>query len=121
MATTNKAKERPMSPTKRDAKKPAQASTRRRLHAQERPERQPRPSQRDIAALHQALHDLGLPDALVPEIDGRLRAHQKRRGTIFGRLVPTLFGCLHPSALTRTRGWDTNLPSRLLGARPQRA
>jgi hypothetical protein len=63
-----------MSPAKRYARKQAQAITRRRLHAKERHERQQRQAQRDIEALHQALHDLGLPDNLVTEIEGRLRS-----------------------------------------------
>ena len=110
-----------MSPTKRDAKHQAKALTRRRLNATERHERPPRQSQRDIEALQQALHDLGLPDDLGPEIAGRLHAPQKRLGTIVGRMFPPLFGCITTSALTRTRGWDTHLPSRMLGALPQRA
>ncbi len=110
-----------MSPTTRYAKKQAKAITRRRLNAKERHERQQRQSQRDIEALHQALHDLGLPDDLVTEIEGRLRAHQKLLGKIFGRMFPTLFGCINTYELTRTRGWDKNLPSRILGALPKRS
>jgi hypothetical protein len=121
ISTTNKAKERPMSPTKRDAKHQAKALTRRRLNATERHERQPRQSQRDIEALQQALHDLGLPDDLGTEIAGRLHAPQKRLGTIVGLMFPPLFGCITTAELTRTRGWDTHLPSRMLGALPQRA
>ena len=50
-----------MSPGKRYAKKQAQAIHRRRLNAKERHEHQQRQAQRDIEALPQALHDLGLP------------------------------------------------------------
>jgi DDE superfamily endonuclease len=110
-----------MSPAKRYAKKQVKAITRRRLNAKERHERQQRQAQRDIEALHQALYDLGLPDDLVTEIEGRLRAQQKLLGKIFGLMFPTLFGCINTYELTRTRGWDKNLPSRILGALPQRS
>jgi len=110
-----------MAPAKRYARKHAKAKKRQRLKAQERHEHQQRQAQRDIEALHQALHDLGLPDNLVTEIAGRLRAQKKWLGKIFGRMFPTLFGCINASELTRTRGWDKNLPSRLLGALPQRS
>jgi hypothetical protein len=107
--------------TKRYVSKQAKASTRRRLNAQERYERQPKQAQRAIEALHQALHDLSLPDNLVTEIAGRLRAQKKLLGKLFGLMFPTLFGCINVSEWTRTRGWDKNLPSRLLGALPKRA
>jgi len=110
-----------MAPAKRDARKHAQAKTRQRLNAQERHEHQQRQAQRDIEALHQALHDLGLPDNLVTEIAGRLRAQKKWLGKIFGRMFPTLFGCINASELTRTRGGDKHRPTRLLGARPKRS
>ena len=101
--------------TRRYVKKQARAITRRRLNAQERHERQQKQAQRDIAALHQALHDLGLPDNLVPEIEGRLRAQKKLLGKIFGLMFPTLFGCINTYELTRTRGWDKNLVRRESG------
>jgi len=110
-----------MSPAKRYARKQAQVITRRRLHAKERHERQQRKAQRDIEALHQALHDVGLPDNLVTEIEGRLRAQKRLLGKIFGLMFPTLFGCDSAYELTRTRGWDKNLPSRILGALPKRS
>lgn len=72
-----------MSPAKRYARKQAKAIKRRRLNAKERHERQQQQAQRDIDALHQALHDLGLPDHLVIEIEGRLRAQKKLLGKIF--------------------------------------
>ena len=109
-----------MSPAKRDAQKHAKAR-RRRLNAQERHERQQKQAQRDIEALRQALHDLGLPDNLVLEIEGRLRAQKKLLGKIFGLMFPTLCGCINTYELTRTRGWDKNLPARLLGALPKRS
>jgi hypothetical protein len=110
-----------MSRTRQDVKQQAKAITRRRLGAKERHERQQKRAQRDIEALRQALDDVGLPDDLVTEIEGRLRAQKKLRGKIFGLMFPTLFGCVNASALTRARGWDKNLPSRMLGALPKRA
>ena len=110
-----------MSPGKRYAKKHAKAINRRRLNAKERHEHQQRQAQRDIEALHQALHDLGLPADLVTEIEGRVRAQKKLLGKIFGLMFPTLFGCINAYELTRTRGWDKNLPSRILGALPKRS
>jgi hypothetical protein len=110
-----------MTPPRRYAKKQAKAIQRRRLNAQERHERQQRQAQRDIDALHQALHDLGLPDDLVAEIEGRLRAQKKLLSKIFGLMFPTLFGCVNAYELTRTRGWDKNVPSRILGALPKRS
>ena len=107
--------------TRRYVKKQAKAITRRRLNAQERHERQQKQAQRDIEALHQALHDLGLPDNLVTEIEGRWRAQKKLLGKIFGLMFPTLFGCINTYELSRVRGLDKNLPSRLLGALPKRS
>jgi hypothetical protein len=114
-------KEDTMSRPQRYVKQHAKAITRRRLNAKERHERQQRQAQRDIDALHQALHDLGLPDNLVTEIEGRLRAQKKLLGKIFGLMFPTLFGCINAYELTRTRGWDKNLPSRILSALPKRS
>ncbi len=94
-----------MTPTRTYAKKQAKAMKRRRLNAKERHEHQQRQAQRDIEALHQALHDLGLPEHLVIEIEGRLRSQKTLLGKIFGLMVPTLFGCINAYELGRTRGW----------------
>jgi len=110
-----------MTRTRRYVKTQAKAITRRRLNAKARHECQQKQAQRDIEALHQALYDLGLPDHLVIEIEGCLRAQKKLLGKIFGLMFPTLFGCVNAYELTRTRGWDKNLPSRLLGALPKRS
>ena len=80
-----------MSPAKRYARKQAQIITRRRLHAKERHERQQRQAQREIEALHQALHDVGLLDNLVTEIAGRWRAQKRLLGKIFGLMFPPTF------------------------------
>ncbi len=108
-------KEDTMSQTTRAAKKHANALKRRRMNAKARQEHQQRQAQRDIEALHQALHDVGLPDDLVIEIEGRLRAQKKLLGKIFGLMFPTLFGCRSAHELTRTRGWDKNLVRRESG------
>ena len=110
-----------MSPAKQYAKKHVKAIQRRRLQAKERHAHQQRQAQRAIDALHQALHDVGVPADLVIEIEGRLRAQKKLLGKIFGLMFPTLFGCRSAHELTRTRGWDKNMPSRLLAALPKRS
>jgi len=107
--------------SKRDAKKHAKASKRRYLKAQERLERDRRQAQQAAKALEQALQDLGLPENLVAEIEGRLRSQQKRLGKIVGVMFPPLFGCRTNTELCRVRGWDKNLPSRLLGTLPKRS
>jgi len=110
-----------MTPTRQYAKKQAKAMRRRRLNAKERHERQQKQAQRDIEALHQALLDLGMPDDLILEIEGRLRSQKKLLGKIFALMFPTLFGCRSAHELTRVRGWDKNCPSRILGALPNRS
>ena len=97
-----------MSPRKRYAKKQAKARQRRRLTAHERLERESRQAQRAVEALHQALEDLGLPDLVVTEIEGRLRSQQKLLGKIVGVMFPPLFGCRTSSELCRMRGWHNN-------------
>jgi hypothetical protein len=63
-----------MSPTKRYVKKHAKARRRRYRTAQERLARDRRQAQRAAEALQQALDDLGLPEDLVAELEGRLRS-----------------------------------------------
>ena len=110
-----------MSPHNRDAKQHAKASKRRYLKAQERLARDRRQAQQAAQALEQALHALGLPEDLVAEIEGRLRSQHTLLGTIVGMMCPPLFGCRTNTELCRVRGWDKNLPSRLLGALPKRS
>jgi hypothetical protein len=88
---TSQPKDLTMTPTRQYAKTQAKAIHRRRLNAKERHERQQQQAQRDIEALHQALHDVGLPDHLVMEIEGRLRAQKKLLGKIFGLMFPRTF------------------------------
>jgi hypothetical protein len=110
-----------MSPTTRDVKKHVKARQRRHLKALERLERDRHQAQQAAEALEQALHDLGLPKDLVVEIEGRLRSQKKLLGKILGVMCPPLFGCRTNSELCRVRGWDKNLPARLLGALPKRS
>ena len=108
-----------MSPRTRYAIHHAKAIKRRRLKAQERLARDRRQAQHAAKALQQALDDLRLPEDLVTEIAGRLRSQQKLLGKIVGVMCPPLFGCRTNAELCRVRGWDKNLPSRLLGALPK--
>ena len=110
-----------MSPTQRYAKKQAKTRQHHRLKAHERLARDRRQAQHAAEALAQALHALGLPDALVSEIAGRLRSQQQLLGKIIGMMCPPLFGCRTNAELCRVRGWDKNLPARLLGALPKRS
>jgi hypothetical protein len=89
-----------MIPSTRGAKKYAKASKRRRLKAQERLERDRRQAQQAAKALEQALHDLGLPENLVAEMEGRLRSQQKLLGKIVGVMFPPLSGCRLSASLT---------------------
>jgi hypothetical protein len=110
-----------MSPSTRDAKKHAKARKCRYLKAQERLERDCRQAQHAAKVLEQALEELGLPADLVAEIEGRLRSQQNLLSKIVGMMCPPLFGCRTNFELCRVRGWDKNLPSRLLGALPKRS
>lgn len=110
-----------MALAKRYTNKHAKAIRRQRLNAKSRHQRQHQQAQRAINALQQALHDLGLPENLVIEIAGRLHTQKKLLGKVFGLMFPTLFGCTSAYELTRVRGWDKNVPSRILGALPKRS
>lgn len=57
----------------------------------------------------------------MAEIEGRLRSQQKLLGKIVGVMFPPLFGCRTNAELCRVRGWDKNLPSRVLGVLPKRS
>jgi hypothetical protein len=101
------------------AKQRAKARRRSYRKAQERLARDRRQAQHAAEALQQALDTLGLPADLVAEIAGRLRSQHKLLGKIVGVMCPPLFGCRTNTELCRVRGWDKNLPSRLLGALPK--
>src|SRR5512138_787850 len=102
-------------------KRSAKARQRRRRTAQERLERDRCQAQQAAQAMEHALEDLGLPAELVAEIEGRLRSQHKLLGKIVGMMCPPLFGCRTNTELCRVRGWDKNLPSRVLGALPKRS
>jgi hypothetical protein len=104
-----------MSFTTRHVKKHAKARPRRRRTAQERLARDRRQAQHAAQVLEQALHDLGLPENLVAEIEGRLRSQQKLLSKIVGVMFPPLFGCRTNTELCRVRGWDKNLVRRESG------
>src|SRR5256886_10645305 len=110
-----------MNRSKAYQKRRAKTRQRRRLKARERLERDRRQAQHAAEALHQALDDLGLAKDLATEIAGRLRCQQQLLGKIVGMMCPPLFGCRTNFELCRVRGWDKNLPLRLLGALPKRS
>ena len=82
-----------MSPHTRDATHHAKARRRRYLKAQEHLEHDRRQAQQAAKVLEQALHELGLSEHLVAEIEGRLRSQRKLLGKIVGVMGPPLFGC----------------------------
>ena len=102
-------------------KRRTKARQRRRRTAAERLQRDLAQAQQAATILEQALEDLGLPANLVAEIEGRLRSQHKLLGKIVGVMCPPLFGCRTNTELCRVRGWDKNLPARLLGALPKRS
>jgi hypothetical protein len=110
-----------MSPGKRYVKKHAKARRRRYRKAEERLAHDRCQAQHAAEVLQQALDALGLPENLVTELEGRLRSQKKLLGKIVGVMCPPLFGCRTNTELCRVRGWDKNLPSRLLGALPKRS
>ena len=95
-----------MSLITRSVKKHIKARQRRRRTAQERLTRDRCQAQHAAAALQQALDDLGLPEDLVTEIEGRLRSQHKLLGKLVGVMFPPLFGCRTNSELCRVRGYD---------------
>ena len=54
------------------------------------PERDRRQAQQAVKILEQALDDLGLPEDLVAEIEGRLRSQQRLLGKIVGMMSPAV-------------------------------
>ena len=79
--------------TRQYHKRQAKARHRRRRTAAERLARDRRQAQHAAEALHHALEELGLPDTLVTEIEGRLHSQHKLLGKIVGVMCPPLFGC----------------------------
>jgi hypothetical protein len=107
--------------TKAYQKRRAKARQRRHRTAAERLHHDCRQAQHAARIVEQALEELRLPEDLVAEIEGRLRSQQKLLGKIVGMMCPPLFGCRTNTELCRVRGWNKNLPSRLLGALPKRS
>jgi hypothetical protein len=104
-----------MSRTRQYHKRQAKAIQRRRHTAAERLQRDRRQAQRAVEVLQQALRDLGLPENLVAEIEGRLRSQQQLLGKIVGVMFPPLFGCRTNTELCRVQGWNKNLVRRESG------
>ena len=73
-----------MSRSRQYHKRQAKAIQRRRHTAAERLQHDRRQAQHAAKALQQALDDLGRPEDLVNEIEGRLRSQHKLRGKIVG-------------------------------------
>ena len=70
--------------------------------------------------MEQALVDVGLPETLVAEVEWRLKALGKLLGQNLWADVPhRCLGAGPTYELTRVRGWDKNLPGKLLGALPK--
>jgi DDE superfamily endonuclease len=92
---------------------------RRRQKARDHLQRAQARAQLHLQALEQALVDLGLPETLAVEVEWRLKALGTLLGKIFGVMFPTLFGCRTAYELTRVRGWDKNLPGKILSALPK--
>jgi hypothetical protein len=82
-----------MATTTQYAKHPTKPRQRRRCTAQERLARGRRQVRHAAAVVEQALYDLGLPEHLTTEIEGRLQSQKKLLGKIFGVMGPPLFGC----------------------------
>jgi hypothetical protein len=101
--------------TRQYHKRQAKVIQRRRRTAAERLARDRRQAQHAAEALHHALEDLGLPDTVVTEIEGRLHSQQKLLAKIVGVMCPPLFGCRTNTELCRVRGWDKNLVRRESG------
>jgi intergrase/recombinase len=90
-----------MALTKRYVKKHAQARQRRRLKAQERLARDRRQAQHAAKVVEQALQDLGLPDNVVAEIEGRLRSQHLLRHHFLKLLAVTIaHGISYTDSLT---------------------
>ena len=104
-----------MSLTTRYVKRHAKSRQRRRRTAAERLARDRRQAQHAAEALQRALEDLGLPEDLVAELEGRLRRQKKLLSKIVGMMCPPIFGCRTNAELCRVRGWDKNLVRRESG------
>jgi hypothetical protein len=109
-----------MAPMTYPQRRAYQAKQRRLQKARERLQHEQARAQRHLQALQQALGDLDLPEILAEEVQWRLNAITTLLDKIFGLMCPPRLGCRRYHELCRVRGWDKNLPGRLLGAWPQR-
>ena len=99
-----------MSPRKRYAAQHIKARQRRRRTAQERLARDRRQAQHAAKVVEQALQDLGLPDNLVAEIEGRLRSQHKLLGKIVGVMCPAAVRVPHQHGTVSRTGLGQKLP-----------
>src|SRR5882724_2166178 len=111
--------EEPMAPRTRAQRREYHAKPRHLRKYHERLQREQARAQRHLQALEHALVEVGVAKTVVEEVQWRLKAVRQRLGKIFGLMFPTIFGCRTHHELTRVRGWDKNLPSRILGALPK--
>jgi hypothetical protein len=107
-----------MAPITRAQRREYHAKPRHRRKYHARLQREHARAQRHLQALAQALVEVGVAKTVVAEVQWRLQAVRTRLGQIFGRMFPTVCGCRTHHERTRVRGWDKNLPSRILGALP---
>jgi hypothetical protein len=108
-----------MAPMTRAQRRESHAKQRHLRKYHDRLQREQARAQRHLHALEQALVDVGVAKTVVAEVQWRLKAVRKLLGKIFGLMFPTVFGCRTHHELTRVRGWDKHLPSRILGALPK--
>ena len=94
-----------MAPMKRYAKKQTKAIKRRRLNAQQRLSQQRAQAQRYIEAIHQAWEDVGFPDTLVAEIEGRLQAQQQ----LLKQAKTTIISGMGGGSWCRDSDWEIHI------------
>jgi len=107
-----------MAPRTRAQRREYHAKPRHLRKYHERLQREHARAPRHLQALEHALVDVGVAKTVVEEVQWRLKAVRTRLGKIFGLMFPPIFGCRTHHELTRVRGWDKHLPSRILGALP---
>jgi hypothetical protein len=95
-------------------------ATQRRLQkSRQRLRREQACAPRHLQALEPALKELGRPEPLGVEVEGRLKAVGKRLGNICGIMFPPVCGCRTTDERTRVRRWDRHVPGKSLGALPK--
>ena len=106
--------------TRQYHKRQAKAIQRRR-RTTERLQRDHAQAQRAMEAWRKPCGTWASPTAWSWRSKARLRSQRQLLGKIVGVMFPSLFGCRTNAELCRVRGWDKNLPLRLLGALPKRS